>query len=56
MKKRFISAKDLTRDEVQKIFDLAKELKARPEDFRHHLEGQMFGLIFEKPSTRTWIS
>lgn len=54
--KNLISIHDLTRDEILKIFDLAEKVKAGPEKYRNALEGQKFGLIFEKPSTRTWVS
>jgi ornithine carbamoyltransferase len=56
MKKHLISITDLSAEEIEKIFALALELKRSPEKFRTRLQGQMFGLIFEKPSTRTWIS
>lgn len=51
-----ISINDLSTDEIKKLFALAADLKARPQDFRNVLEGRMFGFIFEKPSTRTWVS
>lgn len=51
-----ISIDDLSGEEIKKLFDLAAEIKKRPHDFRNILEGRIFGFIFEKPSTRTWIS
>ena len=56
MYESLISVNDLTVTEVKKLLELAAELKKRPEDFRNVLEGKMFGFIFEKPSTRTWVS
>ena len=51
-----ISIDDLSPDEIRKLFSLAAELKRQPQNFRNVLEGRMFGFIFEKPSTRTWVS
>lgn len=51
-----ISINDLSTEEIKKMFVLAAEVKKRPQDFRNVLEGRMFGFIFEKPSTRTWVS
>ncbi|MDD5672419.1 MAG: ornithine carbamoyltransferase [Candidatus Omnitrophica bacterium] len=56
MMKHLISINDLTRDEIEKILALATELKRNPAKFHSVLQGKKFGLIFEKPSTRTWIS
>src|SRR5204862_1281344 len=38
------------------IFELAKEIKAKPKKFRDALEGQTLAMIFEKSSTRTRVS
>ncbi len=51
-----ISINDLSSEEIRKLLELAAEVKKRPQDFRNVLEGRMFGFIFEKPSTRTWVS
>ncbi|MBU9888618.1 MAG: ornithine carbamoyltransferase [Candidatus Omnitrophica bacterium] len=51
-----ISINDLSSEEIRKLLELAADLKKRPQDFRNMLEGRMFGFIFEKPSTRTWVS
>lgn len=56
MKKHLVSITDLTQADVRKIFALAREVKHSPKKYQNRLKGQMFGLIFEKPSTRTWIS
>jgi len=56
MKRNLISARDLSPEDVKTIFALTAKVKAKPEDYRSSLQGKMFGLIFEKPSTRTWIS
>jgi ornithine carbamoyltransferase len=56
MKKSIISIADLDPKQIQSIFKLAEEVKKFPHRYRGRLEGQMFALIFEKPSTRTWVS
>jgi ornithine carbamoyltransferase len=54
--RHLISMEDLSRSEIQKILDLAAKIKRTPRAFQNALRGKMFGLIFEKPSTRTWVS
>lgn len=51
-----ISIDDFSSGEVQKILSLARKIKKSPQTYRDSLGGRMFGLIFEKPSTRTWVS
>ncbi len=51
-----ISINDLSSEEIRKIMELAAKVKARPQEVRDALEGHIFGFIFEKPSTRTWVS
>ncbi len=51
-----ISILDLSRTEIEAIFSLAGAVKKYPHTFNAKLQGRMFGLIFEKPSTRTWVS
>lgn len=50
------SIRDFSKEEIEKIFALTGKLKRSPQTFRAALSGKMFGLIFEKPSTRTWVS
>ena len=54
MKKDFLSATDLTREEVSEIFKLSRKLKEEP--LGEQLKGKVFALLFEKPSTRTRMS
>ena len=56
--KHLISIHDLSRDEIEGIFDLARELKEKHRRREAHrlLEGQTLAMIFEKPSTRTRVS
>ena len=56
MKKRsLISINDLSVKDIEAILELAEEIKAFPESYRESLAGKKFALIFEKPSTRTWV-
>ena len=54
--KDFIEIHDYTADEVAEIFELARDIKAKPKKFRDALEGQTLAMIFEKSSTRTRVS
>ena len=54
--KHLVSIQDFSLAEVQNIFKLAEDLKKNPKKYASKLQGQLFGLIFEKPSTRTWVS
>lgn len=54
--KHLISIEDLSAAEIRKILALAKKIKRSPRAYQNALQGRMFGLIFEKPSTRTWVS
>lgn len=57
MKSRhLISILDFSLAEIQQIFKLAADLKKNPKKYESKLRGRSFGLIFEKPSTRTWVS
>lgn len=56
MKKDFISIKDLSGDEIKKIFILASKIKESPKKYSEKLKGQTLGLIFQKPSNRTRVS
>lgn len=54
--KHFISVDDFSSEEIEKVLGLAQKIKRSPYSYRDVLGGRMFGLIFEKPSTRTWVS
>ncbi len=58
MKKDFISIAGYTREELEEIFELTKELKAKTKrGEEHHLcKGKTMAMIFAKPSARTRIS
>ncbi len=52
----FLTIRDFTTDELQHLLDLARDIKAHPEDFSETLKGKALALIFEKPSLRTRVS
>ncbi|HEX7708019.1 MAG TPA: ornithine carbamoyltransferase [Thermoanaerobaculia bacterium] len=54
--KDFIEVHSYTADEVQEIFELARDMKANPGKFATALQGQTLAMIFEKSSTRTRVS
>lgn len=54
--KHLISINDFSPAEIGKILSLAARIKRSPRSYQNALRGKMFGLIFEKPSTRTWVS
>lgn len=53
---RLISIFDLAPGEIETIFELTRRIKANPAAYENEFRGRVLGLIFEKPSTRTWIS
>jgi len=57
MKKDFLTLQDITRDELENIFELASKLKRErgKVDYKP-LSGKSIGLIFAKSSTRTRVS
>lgn len=56
MKKDFLTIRDLERDEINELFDLAAALKAGRKTHDTLLKNKTLGLIFEKPSNRTRVS
>lgn len=56
MTRSFLSINDLKPDTIRRLIVEAREMKARPEDYRRAMTGQVLGCIFEKPSTRTRVS
>lgn len=53
--RHFLSAADLSSDEILSVLDSADKVKSKPKA-RDTLEGKQVALIFEKPSTRTRVS
>ena len=58
MKKDFLCLTDWTREELEQIFDLTRELKEKQKRGKKHrlLKGKTLGMLFEKSSTRTRVS
>jgi ornithine carbamoyltransferase len=58
VKKDFLCLTDWSREELEKIFDLTRELKEKQRrgEVHHLLKGKTLGMIFEKSSTRTRVS
>jgi ornithine carbamoyltransferase len=54
--KDFIEIHDYSADEVRELFEIARDMKRQPQNFRRALEGQTLAMIFEKSSTRTRVS
>jgi ornithine carbamoyltransferase len=53
----FTRVADFSRDELERVLDLAAQLKQTPPDEqRELLPGRSLGMIFQKPSTRTRVS
>jgi ornithine carbamoyltransferase len=51
-----IAERDLTRRDLELIFQLAQRVKASPGSFAQALQGKQLALIFEKPSLRTRVT
>ncbi len=58
MTKDFLCLSDWSLADLEAIFDLTRELKAKQKEGTPHrlLEGQTLGMLFEKSSTRTRVS
>ena len=57
MKKDLLTLRDITRDDLEHIFDLASKLKRERGEVNYTpLAGKSIGLIFAKSSTRTRVS
>jgi len=56
MKKDLITIKDLTRAEINELFELAFKLKLSRKTHEVLLKNKTLGLVFEKPSNRTRVS
>jgi ornithine carbamoyltransferase len=54
--KDFLSIRDLSLEDMQRLLDLAGLVKAYPESYSAALKGKTLAMIFEKPSLRTRVS
>lgn len=51
--KHLLTLKDVKREEILKIFEIADNIKKHPEKFSDSLKGKVIGLYFQKVSTRS---
>lgn len=56
MKRDFISLQDYDPAELYELINIAREIKANPNDYKEALKGKTLGMIFQKSSTRTRVS
>ena len=54
--KNMLNFKNFTADELMDILNLALDMKKNPEKYAHALEGKKLYTLFEKTSTRTFLS
>ncbi len=54
--KHLLSIKDLSREEIEEIFQTSEKIKTNPDQYRTSLQGKTLGMIFQKSSTRTRVS
>jgi ornithine carbamoyltransferase len=52
----FLSLKDFSAQSINKIVELACDIKLHPRDYAHALDGRKLYLLFQKTSTRTALS
>jgi ornithine carbamoyltransferase len=51
-----VSDRELSRSDLNLIFQTAQEIKQKPRSFARALEGKQLAMIFEKPSLRTRVT
>ena len=51
-----VAERDLTRRDIEQIFQLAERVKSAPGEYAQALRGKQLALIFEKPSLRTRVT
>ncbi len=54
--KHFLTLRDLDREELCALLNLAADIKAHPDRYAQSLKGKCLAMIFEKPSLRTRVS
>ena len=54
--RHLMSPLDFTVEEIDKLLDLASDIKAHPEKYAHACEGKKLATLFYEPSTRTRLS
>ena len=55
-KRDYVNENDWRPGEIEKLLELAAQIKSRPDDWRSALSGRSLAMIFEKSSTRTRVS
>lgn len=54
--KHFLTVRDMDREEISTVFNLAADIKSHPDRYTTSLKGKGLAMIFEKPSLRTRVS
>lgn len=54
--RHLMSPLDFTVEEIDKLLDLASDIKAHPDKYAHACEGKKLATLFYEPSTRTRLS
>ncbi len=54
--KHLITLKDIRKDEIDELLDIACKIKKNPEDYACSMENKTMLMFFEKPSLRTRVS
>lgn len=54
--RNLIDIKDVTKEELNEIFDLADKIISDPDKFSHICDGKILATLFYEPSTRTRLS
>ena len=54
--RHLMSPMDLSVEEINRLMDLAADMKADPDRYAHSLEGKILATCFYEPSTRTRLS
>jgi ornithine carbamoyltransferase len=52
----FLSIRDFTPQQIGDLLELARQIKAKPENYATALKGKTLAMIFEKPSLRTRVT
>src|SRR6516225_11688589 len=52
----FLSIRDFTPEQIKKLLEIARTMKANPMGYSAALRGKTLALIFEKPSLRTRVT
>ena len=53
--KKLIKIKDLSKEEIIKILDLAKDIESEPSKYSDKLKDKVLANVFLEPSTRTRV-